>query len=235
MTEAKTEMCGECGGQGTIRDADLCETCNGTGIVTTGYVVGTLGADSGAKPTGQVFRCHSKECGALSLRSELESDGSCKCGASVGLVTGVLADQYRRHKETIAEQAAEIERLSRVHGEQMGTVVMQSEKLTALDQERATLEAERDDLRLQVRSLTVSVLKAEQASEDEAKALKERDEARALNEKYLAVIHAKDAEIVAINECWKKSAQAGVAMMEAGLRFKHVSFDTTIKTEDNNA
>lgn len=58
------------------------------------------------------------------------------------------------------------------------------------------------------------------ASEDEAKALKERDEARARAEAYLAVIYAKDAEIKAIDRWWRASLRSVVAMQEAGLAIK---------------
>ena len=111
--KAETVTWGGCGGAGrhVWRMIAKCPKCNGTGIESTGEVV-----DAGFMPldeAGAVFRCRSAECGALAFRRELQSDGSCKCGASVHRLDGVLADQYRTIHATIAEQAAEIERLTK--------------------------------------------------------------------------------------------------------------------------
>lgn len=110
-----------CGGTGFFdaRHSDrFCPTCDGAGIKPAlGHGASGLPKDASYP---DVFKCNSKECGAMSCRQELEA-GSCACGASVTPIHDVSRDQYRAFLKAqnanvaqsakIAEQSAEIERL----------------------------------------------------------------------------------------------------------------------------
>ena len=169
-----------------------CPDCSGTGFRTTGVLLGTLPS-------------------TLELIAERDA--------------------------TIAEQAAEIERLKAerdthlcplCHGTGMtgnvndreacerceGTGIdAYTEMIAELTTNRyAALEAERDALRRQIDGF--------ESGRRWSDLTEERNEANVRAEKYLAVIRAKDAELVAVHRCWLAAIKSTEAMAEAGIVVK---------------
>lgn len=87
----------------------------------------------GRYATATVYRCNSKECGALSLKDAL-FDGLCACGASVAEVHDVSKDQFRR-------------------------LSAQGDEIVALVRENERLTKERDEARAEVERLSSELIR----------------------------------------------------------------------------
>lgn len=202
--KAETVTCDECFGR---YKPETCPKCSGTGVRTTGEV-----DKSEDNPPPET------DVSAMNVPVAVDNieDKLRLARAEVERLATVYAD----HSATIAEQAAEIERLIHVYSDQTDTIVKQAEKLTALDRERAALEAERDEYQDAARRLA-GVVDVNNGKINEANA-------RA--EKYLAVIKAKDAELVAVHRCWVAAIKSAEAMTAAGM-----VIDAFVQSEQEDA
>ncbi|MCC6641784.1 MAG: hypothetical protein IT386_11550 [Deltaproteobacteria bacterium] len=87
-----------------------------------------------------VYRCGSRECGAMMLGGDLYADVRCRCGASVHQINGVLADQFRMGRDEL--ERLEIDNV-RLRGELSNERARTDERL----EKRAELEGELDECR----------------------------------------------------------------------------------------
>jgi hypothetical protein len=147
------------------------------------------------------------------------------CGRPDRVLTAALADR----DATIAEQAAEIERLKKNYEDAAGAFVIARESSATRHLAAQQMIAEQNELRTEIERLirvhgeqmeTIAALEAERDA-----LCDELDAANARAEKYFAVIKAKDAEILALGQAWTASMATGQAMQEAGIQFRHVSQD----------